>query len=151
MAGRRIKTATFPIREEDRCAGQVPLRLNNARRHGLDIVIALCERIDHSRGSIPRCLAWRVRKSARVELEERKQSRGLFGRQSVRLRRQNGEREQAQTERHALAAVCCCGRKLTRKGNNHNASSMPVRPFEGLTPALATRRTSSLQRAACDA
>ena len=113
MADRRIKTATFPMREEDRCAGQVPLRLNNARRHGLDIVIALCERIDHSQGSIPRCLAWRVRKSARVELEERKQSRGLFGRQSVRLRRQNGEREQAQTERHALA----CWRKLTRKGN----------------------------------
>ena len=118
MAGRRIKTATFPIREEDRCVGQVPLRLNNARRHGLDIVIALCERIDHSRGAIPRCFAWRVRKSARVELDERKQSRGLFGRQSVRLRRQNGEREQAQTERHALAAVLLARRKLTRKGNN---------------------------------
>ena len=126
MADRRIKTATFPIREEDRCAGQVPLRLNNARRHGLDIVIALCERIDHSQGSIPRCLAWRVRKSARVELEERKQSRGLFGRQSVRLRRQNGEREQAQTERHALAAVLLL-RKLTRKGNNHKCLPAPLR------------------------
>ena len=127
MADRRIKTATFPIREEDRCAGQVPLRLNNARRHGLDIVIALCERIDHSRGSIPRCLAWRVRKSARVELEERKQSRGLFGRQSVRLRRQNGEREQAQTERHALAWLCLL-RKLTRKGNQCPIAGYKCRP-----------------------
>ena len=125
MAGRRIKTATFPIREEDRRVGQVPLRLNNTGRHGLDIVIALCERIDHSGGTIPRCLAWRVRKSARVELEEWKQSRGLFGRQSVRLRRQNGEREQAQTERHALS---CERRKLTRKGNLCSAAA--------LTPAV---------------